>query len=223
MNTESPPLPRCPVCRKGQLHASVRTQVFHPHGKDVVVELLASRCDACGSETTRASQHNENLRRLAARKAAYDGLLMGEEIVALRNRYGLTQQAASKIFGKGKIAFSRYENEVTYPDESTTLMLRMAIEKPDSLKWLADQAGVPLPLWNERWEDRRMSIHKVPGMPANLRALKPVNFASPNPTPETARTGWHELQQDGRTKVEVEARIKIVGSSADVMPMLEAA
>jgi len=223
MNTESPLLPRCPVCRKGQLHASVRTEVFHPHGKDVVVELLASRCDACGNETTRASQHDENLRRLAARKAAYDGLLMGEEIVALRNRYGLTQQAASKIFGKGKIAFSRYENEVTYPDESTTLMLRMAIEKPDSLKWLADQAGVPLPLWQERCEDRRMAMHKVPGMPVNLRALKPVNFASPNPMPEKAKTGWHEVKRDVRTTVEIEATIKIVDSSTDVMPMLEAA
>ncbi len=223
MNTESPILPRCPVCRKGQLHASVRTQVFHPHGKDVVVELLASRCDACGNETTRASQHDENLRRLAARKAAYDGLLMGEEIVALRNRYGLTQQAASKIFGKGKIAFSRYENEVTYPDESTTLMLRMAIEKPDSLKWLADRAGVPLPLWHERCEDRRMSMHKVPGMPDNLRALKPVNFASPNPTPKKARGGWHEIQQDSRVKVEIETTIKIEGSDADIALMPEAA
>ena len=76
MKTESPLLPRCPVCRKGQLHAGVRTEVFHPHGKDVTVELLVSRCDACGEETTRASQHDENLRRLAARKAAYDGLLM---------------------------------------------------------------------------------------------------------------------------------------------------
>jgi YgiT-type zinc finger domain-containing protein len=54
MNTESPLLPRCPVCRKGQLHGSVRTEVFHPHGKDVVVELLTSRCDACGNEIVTA-------------------------------------------------------------------------------------------------------------------------------------------------------------------------
>lgn len=80
---------------------------------------------------------------------------MGEEIVALRKRYGLTQQAASRIFGKGKIAFSRYEHEVTYPDMSTTLMLTMAIEKPDSLKWLADKAGVDVALWRERLEDAK--------------------------------------------------------------------
>ena len=165
MKPQTPPLPHCPICRKGRLHASVRTEIFHPHGKDVVVELLTSRCDACGEDTTLVSQHDENLRRLARRKAEYGGLLMGEEILALRSRYGLTQQAASRVFGKGKIAFSRYENEVTYPDETTTLMLRMAIDKPDSLKWLADQAGVPVPLWQERCEDRRLSIRRISSGP----------------------------------------------------------
>ncbi len=148
-------LPRCPACKHGRLHALVRTDVFRPNGNPVTVELQASRCDACGVETTRASQHDENLRRLAARKNQYGNLLMGEEIVALRKRYGLTQQAASRLFGKGKIAFSRYENEVTYPDESTTLLLALAIERPDCLKWLADRAGVEIPLWREQCEDER--------------------------------------------------------------------
>ena len=143
-------LPLCPACRKGHLHVTTRNEVFRPRSVEVVVELLASKCDACGVQTTRASQHEENLRRLAARKQHYGSVLMGEEIMALRKLYGLTQQAAAKIFGKGKIAFSRYENEVTYPDDSTMLLLRMALEKPDSLKWLADRAGVELPMWRER-------------------------------------------------------------------------
>ncbi len=154
-------LPLCPACRKGHLHAITHTKVFRPRGAEVTVELLASKCDACGVQTTRAAQHDENLRRLAARKPQYGNVLMGEEIVALRKRYGLTQQAAAKIFGKGKIAFSRYENEVTYPDDGTTLMLSMALEKPDSLKWLADRAGVEMPLWPERCEDGRMSMRLV--------------------------------------------------------------
>ncbi len=223
MKTESPLLPRCPVCRKGQLHAGVRTEVFHPHGKDVTVELLVSSCDNCGEETTRASQHDENLRRLAARKAQYDGLLLGEEIVALRKRYGLTQQAASAIFGKGKIAFSRYENEVTYPDESTTLMLRMAIEKPDVLKWLADQAGVPVPLWQERCEDRRLSIRKVPSTPTNLRFLERADVLEPSQSLKQATAGWHAVQHDGRTKIEVDVTVKIERGIVENAPLPEAA
>ena len=53
--------------------------------------------------------------------------------------------------------------------------------------------------------------------------LKPVNFSSPNPTPDKAAIGWHEVKRDARTKLEIESTIKIVDSSSDVMPMLEAA
>lgn len=172
-------LPSCPVCRQGHLHTVTYTQVFRPRGAQVAVELLASTCDVCGVQTTRASQHEENLSRLAARKPLYGNVLMGEEIVALRKRYGLTQQAAAKIFGKGKIAFSRYENEVTYPDTSTTLMLHMALEMPNSLKWLADRAGVALPLWPERCEDPCQPTDSGSTRAGHVAGVEPVQHPAP--------------------------------------------
>src|SRR3546814_13014865 len=99
------------VCSSDLLVPVEYVREFHPHGKTVAVKLLTSRCPSCDTEATSATQHAENLSRLKARKAEYDGLLLGEEILALRRRYGITQLAAAKIFGKGKIAFSRYENE----------------------------------------------------------------------------------------------------------------
>ena len=153
----------CPVCRKGHLEAAERVRVFEPHGKRVEVKLQTSVCNACGETTTKASQHRENLRVLAERKVHYGDLLMGEEILALRRRYGLTQQQASKVFGKGKIAFSRYESETTYPDESTTLLLKLAMERPDVMKDLAVKAGIELPLWPERCEDeQRVKLRALP-------------------------------------------------------------
>lgn len=150
-----PVLPVCPACREGALHPAARVRVFEPLGRRVEVSLLTSVCDHCGQATTRAAQHRDNLRILAERKQHYGYLLLGEEVLNLRKRYGLTQQDAAKIFGKGKIAFSRYENETSYPDETTSLMLRMALDQPASIKWLADQAGVELPLWTERCEDEQ--------------------------------------------------------------------
>ena len=148
-------LPTCPACKLGHLHPASRVRKFSPHGQTVQVELLTSLCDHCGVETTRAAQHKENLSRLAMRKVHYGALLMGEDILALRKRYGLTQQDASRIFGKGKIAFSRYENEVTYPDESTTLLLQLAIDSPSVMKSLADKANIEMPLWPARCEDEQ--------------------------------------------------------------------
>lgn len=168
MNTDTAKQPRCPACRSTDLALVSSPREFRPHGKVVVVDLLASRCTSCGAEFTRAAQHNENLARLKARKAEYGGLLLGEEIFALRRRYGITQQTAAKIFGKGKIAFSRYENEVSYPDESTTDLLELAIEQPAVIKRLADKKGVELPLWEARCEDERK---------AKLRSISSVVVA----------------------------------------------
>lgn len=146
---------RCPACRRGKLHAVTRTRVFEPQGKRVEVVLHTSACDSCSAEITRPGQHQQNLQALSARKAQYGDVLLGEEIVALRKRYGLTQQQASKIFGKGKIAFSRYENETTYPDDSTRLLLLLAIENPTVLKQLADKAQIQIPLWKAHCEDEQ--------------------------------------------------------------------
>lgn len=196
------PLPKCPACRKGHLHAIERTETFRPRDVEVRVELLASRCDSCGAETVRASQHTENLRRMAARKAHYGNLLLGEEIVALRKRYGLTQQAASKIFGKGLIAFSRYENEVSYPDDSTTLLLTMAMEKPDTIKWLADRAGVELPLWPERCEDSRLSLKSVSGGSVRMAIKERSSYRAEPVDQQQAGSSWQTIRPTDRRLAE---------------------
>lgn len=165
--------PSCPACRAGRLREGARERIFHPHGRKLSVSLLTSVCDQCAAEVISATQHEENLRRLRERKAHYGPLLMGEEIRALRKQYGLTQQQASRIFGKGKIAFSRYESETTYPDETTSKLLALAIAKPDVLKWLADAAGVEIPLWHERCEDeQRVKLRVIFRMPSPKATLR---------------------------------------------------
>jgi putative zinc finger/helix-turn-helix YgiT family protein len=131
----------------------VTQREYFPDKTTVTVELLESKCDHCGATTVLSAQHQENLRRLAAWRSEYDDQLMGEEYIALRKRYGFTQQQASKIFGKGVIAFSRYENENFYPDPSTRLLIELAIARPEVLKSLAGKAGVTITLWKERCEN----------------------------------------------------------------------
>ena len=127
-----------------------RLEHFRPPSGEVVVSTLAARCDNCGAETVLPSQMAENIARRRTRQAQYGSNLLGEDILAFRRKYGLSQPAASKVFGKGKIAFSRYENEKTFPDDSTTKLLRVAMTFPDVLKHLADEAQVEIPLWSAR-------------------------------------------------------------------------
>lgn len=147
-------LRHCRQCKVGILQPATWQQHFAPLGKSISVELLTSACDHCGTESISTAQQEENLHRLKARKVHYGEVLMGEDLVAFRLKYGLTREMAAKIFGKGKIAFSRYENEVSYPDASTTKLLNLAIRSPEALKMLADEAGVEIPLWEIRRAER---------------------------------------------------------------------
>lgn len=201
MNRQTGMSDRCPACRKGRLRAAEYLREFAPHGEPVAVKLQTSRCAACGETTTTAAQHRDNLRALAARKAAYRGLLLGEEILALRKRYGLTQQQASAVFGKGKIAFSRYESETSYPDASTTLLLALASERPEVMKSLADRAGIALPLWPERCEDgQRVKLRAIPREPlAAHRQRMTVHLLEPGAVP--ARPAGAAALQKIRTTI----------------------
>ena len=145
MNTQIAKARRCPACREAELQPATYVREFHPHGDRVAVELLTARCPSCGAEATSATQHSDNLSRLKARKAEYNGLLLGEEILALRRRYGISLQAAAKLFGEGRMAFLRYESEASYPDASTTHLLKMAIQQPMFARSLAATVGVRLP------------------------------------------------------------------------------
>ncbi|HAL22785.1 MAG TPA: hypothetical protein DCP40_08665 [Stenotrophomonas sp.] len=136
----------CPACQQEMLRASTRERHFNPRGNPVVVELLVMECPSCGATAASEAQHVENLRRLEARREHYRGLLLGEDILAFRRRHGLTQRAAATLFGKGAIAFSRYENETTYPDDAMTMLLWLAIEKPEVVRWLAERTGTVVPL-----------------------------------------------------------------------------
>ena len=94
---------RCPSCQAGELQPTSYEEIFKPRGKEVRVNLLSSECSACGARFTSGSQHDENLKRLDLRRAEYGDVLLGEDIVAFRMRYGITQTAAAKVFGKSKI------------------------------------------------------------------------------------------------------------------------
>lgn len=139
----------CRRCGTGTMDAIERERLFHPPGKTVVVKTLAAACNVCPHEEVLSSQRAENLRRLAARASEYGSLLLGENIFSLRRRHALTQEAAGRLFGKSALAFSRYENERSFPDLSTTKLLRLAIANPDVVRWLAKDAGVELPLESE--------------------------------------------------------------------------
>ena len=131
----------CPICEEGYLEAYEELDSVEYRGVTRELPLKYSECNACGSETATAKQSRDNKRAMVAFKKEVDGFLTGEEIIALREKWGITQQVAANIFGGGPVAFSKYEkNDVTQSD-SMNKLLKVADRFPMVMIWLAKEAG----------------------------------------------------------------------------------
>lgn len=131
----------CPICEQGRLIAIEDVDDAEYRGVTRRLPLHYSECDVCGSETAIPEQTRHNKRAMIAFKKEVDGLLTGQQIVALRKRLGLTQAQAAKLFGGGPVAFSKYEKDDVTQSESMDKLLRMADKIPAVVPTLAKEAG----------------------------------------------------------------------------------
>ena len=133
---------RCPICEEGNLSERVGKNRVDYKGKTTELDSHFSVCDSCGSEQANAQQVRMNKRYMVAFKKQVDGLLAGSEIKSVRERLGLTQAAAAKIFGGGPVAFSKYESDDVTQSEAMDKLLCVAVEFPEAFVYLAERAKV---------------------------------------------------------------------------------
>lgn len=144
-------LPTCRTCMTGRLQPTQRSKTFAPPGvSPVTVSLLQSVCDHCSQHVSLVSQHEENLRRLAARKASYGPHFLGQELFSFRRQYGLRQGAVEAIFGLGYGQWDLFENEAAYPSEGARKLIELAMKEPLVLQHLASSTKQRIPLFRER-------------------------------------------------------------------------
>jgi len=132
----------CPVCGEGRLTDQSRLVAAIYKAKEGEVADHFSICDACGTEQAGADHLRRNKRSMMAFRKEVDGLLTGEQILGLRQRWSISQKQAAKLFGGGPIAFSKYENNDVAQSESMDLLLRVANAVPEALQWLKQNAGL---------------------------------------------------------------------------------
>lgn len=132
----------CDLCEEGTLEQKqgVNTVTY----KSITRELSTDycECDTCGVDMTLPQQTRDNKRRMVAFKKEVDGMLTGAEVRALRERLGLTQAEAAKVFGGGVVAFSKYENDDVTQSEAMDKLMRLADRFPDVYQALRAEIGV---------------------------------------------------------------------------------
>jgi HTH-type transcriptional regulator/antitoxin MqsA len=113
----------CPLCGEGYVTPRTESMQTEYRGKQGTVMLRYAECDACGSEITGDADGRANKRAVLAFRKSVDGLLTGAEIRALREKFGITQEQASRLFGGGPKAFSKYEaDDVAHSEAMNNLL-----------------------------------------------------------------------------------------------------
>ncbi len=123
----------CPLCDKiHEVEERKRTTNTIIKGEEVTYEERFYLCANAGedeNEFESGAMTNENL--LNARNAYRRkmGLLTSNEIVGIRDNYGLSQVDLARLLGWGEATISRYESKAIQ-DEAYDMMLRMIKDNP---------------------------------------------------------------------------------------------
>lgn len=94
-------------------------------------------CPNCETSLCSESQLTDNAAAIAAFEDKLPGYISPEQIIALREKYGITQEEAGKIFGGGRRAFSKYERGEVCPSASSAASLKRALSDPQYFSYLS--------------------------------------------------------------------------------------
>ena len=153
----------CPLCDKThEVEERKRITTITLKGEEVTYEEKFYFCTNAAeneNEFESGAMTNENL--LNARNAyrVKMGLLTSDQIVAIRENYGLSQVDLAKLLGWGEATISRYESKAIQ-DEAYDTMLRLIKDNPlqalESLKKNSDKFSV-----KKRLEIRAKIVEKL--------------------------------------------------------------
>jgi HTH-type transcriptional regulator/antitoxin MqsA len=139
----NPAIRICPVCEQGTLSPETYSEDIRHNGATLTVSgLERCRCSHCDADPVLRDQIRRNQVRLCDARRLADGLMTGEKIRALRERFGLSQPDAAAVFGGGANAFSKYERGEVTQSLPMDRLLRCSEAFPLLVDYLRRVAGL---------------------------------------------------------------------------------
>ena len=140
----------CAICGEGHVTAQTREVETDYKGTKALLPMHYQLCDTCTSDYAGMVESKLNKRIVMAFRKQVDGLLTGDEIVALRKQYNLKQAQAAQLFGGGPVAFSKYENDDVAQSEAMDTLLRLVRRSPEAFWALVEEKGLQADFTQQR-------------------------------------------------------------------------
>ncbi len=134
----------CLLCKSEDIKCLTAVETLSYKGNELQIPLEYSVCNGCGREFVPKPQILRGEIAVRNAKKEVDGLLSSEEISQARAKLSISQEQASKVFGGGKNAFSKYERGEVSQSAAMDKLIRVCLKHHHVFQELALNAGVKL-------------------------------------------------------------------------------
>ena len=132
----------CKLCKSTDVSTFTEKSTFTYKNKELSYDMTYSICNNCDREFIDKNQIQQNEIQVREAKKKVDSLLSLDELFEMRNKFHLTQEVASKVFGGGPNAFSKYERGLVSQSAAMDRLIRVADAVPGVLNWLKEYSGI---------------------------------------------------------------------------------
>ena len=127
----------CKLCQSENVTDFVEVEGIAYKGSELQVSIAYAVCNDCKREFISKPQILQNEAALRIARKEFDGLLSSEEIVRARQELSLTQEQASRVFGGGRNAFSKYERGEVSQSVAMDKLIRICLNHREVFQELA--------------------------------------------------------------------------------------
>lgn len=136
-------IPECYECGSA-LQPVVERMEIKIGQRAVTVEVEKLRCPACGASLFAPGQMAAAQRKASDEIRRQEGLLLPDELRAIRERHGLTQSALERMIGAGPKTVVRWESGLVFQQQTADALLRVLGAVPAAAEFLATLRGMSL-------------------------------------------------------------------------------
>lgn len=133
----------CGMCG-GEATLVHEPSTYHFGSRLVTIDDEFYRCARCKESYYVGEMTEAPFRRIAAKIREEDGLLGPDAIIALREKYGLTQAGLERLIGAGEKTVVRWERGTVAQNQTADTLLRVLHAHPAVVAQLAKERGVEL-------------------------------------------------------------------------------
>lgn len=137
---------KCPACESGEWQPKSDEKYVFRLGRKMhqVTGLHYAICNECGTRGYLPGQRKANRALINKYQQTLLGYVSPSDVLAVREKYLLTQKQANEIFGGGSQGFSKWERGITNPAGPTARLIKVALKYPEVMRDLAKEAGITI-------------------------------------------------------------------------------